>query len=379
VQTFIGTMLATLFSLAATGAAERHEMQRVYIATAGADGIYGAELDGQTGTLTAPAQLALLSRAQWLTLHPRLPVLYSVGTTAAGRSANSHLHSLRIDKATGGLQTLNEVDAGGLDATHLDIDALSMTLFTANHDSGGIAALPIKADGTLGEVAAVAVESGSGPVPGRQARAISHCVLVDPSHRFVLVADLGADNIFVYRFNAATRQLSAAGSAPLPAGSGPRHMAWNPNGKFLYVLTELDSTLHVLGWDTKQGQLRHIQSLGTYPADYNGPDKISGAEIVASRDGKFVYISLRADQNSIVSYAIDQSNGTLKENQRIAAGGKLPRGFGIDLTGRWMLVANDGSNAINVFRIDQQSGRLTPTGQSISVPRATSVVFYPLR
>jgi 6-phosphogluconolactonase len=374
-------------------AADRNAQQLVYIGTRGsnsreatdvtrplpgqAQGIYAARLNPATGQLTAIGQVAQLNRAQWLTRHPRLPVLYAVhGAPGPVRTAAAMIGSFAVDARTGRLKVLNVVDAGGKDATHLVVDLPSSTLFSANHGDGSVSALPLHADGSLGEVSFVQVETGSGPVPGRQEFAQAHGSAVDPTGKYLLVADIGADRVFIYRFERANRTLTPAGSAALPPGSGPRHLLFDARGRFMYLLTDLSSTLHVFSWDATLGQLQPLQSLSTYPTGYDGKDTAGGAEIAMSGDGRFVYVSVRGDQNSIVAYAVDRRAGTLMEIQRLSAGGKTPRGFAIDPSGRWLLAANDSTDTVTVIKVDPATGRLSATGEFLSVPGTVSIAFY---
>jgi 6-phosphogluconolactonase len=378
---------------AAAVAAEHRTGELVYIGTRGSNsreasdvtqplpgevqGIYAARLDLATGHLTAIGQVAQLNRAQWLTRHPRLPVLYAVhGTPGPIRTAASLIYSLSINASTGRLKLLNVVDAGGRDATHLVVDLPSSTLFSANHGDGSISALPLRADGALGEVTSIQFETGNGPVSRRQEFAQAHGSAVDPTGKYVLVADLGADRVFIYHFDRATRALTPAGEQALPPGSGPRHLQFDPRGRFVYVVTDLTAMLHVFSWDEKHGRLRPLQSLSAYPAGYAGKDTAGGAEIAMSDDGRVVYVSVRGDQNSIVAYAVDPRAGTLNEIQRLSVGGKSPRGFAIDPSGRWLLATNDGSDTVSVLKIDPATGRLSATGQSLAVPGTVSIAFY---
>jgi 6-phosphogluconolactonase len=349
-------------------------------------GIYAARLDEQTGRLSLIGQVIPLNRAQWLAVHPTLPVIYAVATSSRGTGTDSDIYSFAIDRATGSVRLLTKVGAGGPDATHLAVDAASGTLFSANHGSdtdsppplraGTVSALPLRADGSLTAAVSIREEFGSGPNPRRQRNAQSHCVLIDPSRHHVLVADLGADRIFIYRFDSTTRDLKLLRSEPLPPGSGPRHMVFHPNGRYLYVNTELTAELHVFRWDAKHARLHSLQSLSGYPAGYRSDVEKSSAELAISRDGRFVYLALRGDQDSIVSYAVDPGTGKLKEQQRISTGGKNPRSFGIDPAGHWLLATNDSSNSVTVLAIDSATGLLSATGESMTVPNPATVAFY---
>jgi len=339
-------------------------------------GIYAARLDRKTGHLTALGLVSEIGRATWLVNHPTLPILYSVGLEGKDMGAEASLYSLAVDAESGQLRELNRVGAGGTDATHLDLDTVSMTLFSANHGSGSVTALPVLPDGRLGPVASTQKDFGTGP-HRRQSMPQAHGVAVDPSHRYVLSADFGADRIFIYRFDPATRALTPAATpfVSLPAGSGPRHLNFQPNGHFLYLDCELTGALVAYRWDPKRGQLELIQTISPFEPGFTGEK--SAAELVLSRDGRFLYLSLRGDENSIVTYAINRRKGTLAELQRVPSGGKTPWSFSLDPSGRWLLVTNEASNAVNEFRVDPATGKLSATSEVLEVPQPVTVAFYP--
>ena len=338
-------------------------------------GIYAARLDTKTGHLSPLGLATELQRATWLVIHPTLPVIYSMAQSADGMAADSNIHSFRIDKATGALHQINVVDAGGHDSTHLAFDSASNTLFSANYGSGNVTALPVLADGSLGEVASEQKDYGSGPHP-RQKSAIAHGVTVDRTHQWVLVTDFGADRIFVYHFDKATRKLTPATTpfTPVAPGSGPRHPVFHPDGKTLYFNNELSGEIRAYHWDSRGGTLTPQQSVSPYPADYSG--ERSAAEIGLSRDGRFLYLSLRGGQDSVLVYAVDKLSGNLTEIQRISSQGKVPWSFGIDASGRWMLVTNEASNSVAVLKVDPVTGMLAATDESLSIPNPVAVAFY---
>lgn len=362
----------------------------VYIGTHGAaksdpdsqrsvQGIYAARFNVRTGKLS-PAQLQVqLPRATWLTSHPRLPVIYTAADAGPAAATESNIVGFEIEPTSGKLTQLGQVGAGGLDATHLTFDSASNTLFVANHGSGDVTAVPVRPDGQLGAVASSQKDYGTGPNP-RQKMPEPHGVAIDPSHHYLLATDFGADRIFIYEFNGHTRTLTPA-KIPfesLPPGSGPRHITFAPDGKFLYLLTELTAELRVYRWDADSGHLEPAQTLSAYPADYSG-DQRSGAEIAVSRDGRFLYVSLRGDQDSLVVYEIARGTGQLHEIQRVSALGKTPWSIAIDPAGRWLFVTNEASNSVTLFGIDTASGKLTATDASLSVPRPVAVTFYARR
>jgi 6-phosphogluconolactonase len=380
----IGVSIA-LAALASVGAhADEPTSELVYIGTHGTgrdeqpdpnkpQGIYAARFDTRTGHLTPLGLQVELERATWLVAHPTLPILYSV---ANGTQTESNIYSFVVNKAAGVLTEINRVGSGGSDATHLDLDTQSNTLFVANHGSGDVTALTVQPDGSLGKLASSQKTSGTGP-HRRQKMPQPHGVGADPSHRYLLATDFGADRVYVYRFDGSNRTLSPATAAfeSLPPGSGPRHLVFHPTGKYLYLNTELTAELRTYGWDAQSGRMHLIQTLSPYPAGYSGAEK-SAAEVARSSDGRFVYLSVRGDQDNLVVYAVNDRLGTLQEIQRLAAQGKTPWSFGIDPTGRWMLVTNEASNSVTVFRVDTSTGKLAATSESLSIPKPVTVAFY---
>ena len=341
------------------------------------NGIYGARLDANTGHMSPLGLAAELKRASWLVIHPTLPIIYSVAQSAEGSpDSDSAVIGFAVDAATGSLRQRTQVDVHGRDATHMALDNASKTLFVANHGTGTVSALPLQVDGSLGAMTSQQQDYGSGPTP-RQKSPAAHGVDVDPTHRFVAVADFGADRVFVYHFDATSRTLMPATIpfAQLPPGSGPRRVLFHPNGRFLYLANELTGEIRWYRWGSHSGALQLTKSLSPYPADFSG--QRSAAEIAISHDGRYFYLSLRGDQEALITYSIDTASGALTEIQRISPPGKIPWSFSIDPTGHWMLVADQGSNSVDVLAIDAKTGKLAATGESLSVPNPATVAFLP--
>ena len=339
-------------------------------------GIYGARLNSKTGHLTALGAPVELKRASYLVTHPSLPIVYSVAQSVGENpESDSVVIAFAVDQATGALRQINKEDANGRDATHMAIDNASNTLFVANHGTGSVTAVPFSADGSLAPVTSEQKDYGSGPTP-RQKSAAAHGVAVDPTHHYVTVADFGADRVFVYKFDPIARTLTAASTpfAQLPPGSGPRRVLFHPNGKFLYLANEMTGEIYWYQWDSHAGQLQLIDRLSPYAADYSGQK--SAAEIAISRDGRYFYLSLRGDQEALITYSIDKASGALTEIQRISPPGRIPWSFGIDPTGHWMLVADQGSNSVDVLAIDAKTGKLSAMHESVSIPNPVTVAFY---
>lgn len=339
-------------------------------------GIYAARLDEGTGRLLPLGLQIPLQRADWLVANPKLPVLYSVAASSRGMHAPSDVYSLRIDATSGRLTVLDKVSSDGQDATTMALDDRSETLLVGNHGSGDVSALPVHADGSLASVVSLAKDYGRG-LTARQKNPSAHGVAVDATHGYVFTADFGADRIFVYRLNAATGKLTPARSpfVQLPPGSGPRHLALSPDDRYLFADTELSGVVRSYRWEPSRERLHLVQTISPYPAGYAGEK--TGGELAISRDGRFLYFSIRETENALLVYAIDRSTGTLRQIQRISARGQRPWSFAIDPSGRWMAVANMGSQSVVIFGVDPSTGRLSPTHESIGVPNPAAVAFYP--
>ena len=341
----------------------------IYFATRGTgpgQGVFAARLDPQTGKLTALGLAAQLDRPSWIEGAPGGTTLYATDEANVGGVV-----ALKPDRASGQLQKLNQVASEGAQPPYLFVDSASSTVLVANYGDGHVAALPIQADGTLGPAVSTGADTGNGPSP-RQVGPHAHQIVLDPSGRFALVPDLGADRVFIYRFDRTSRTLSLGEPRfeLLPPGSGPRHLVFSPNGKRVYLVTELSAEVRAYDWDGARGALRLMQTL---PLAGPGQAK-SGAEIRTAPDGRFLYVSNRIE-DVVVVYVIDAASGRLSEMQRIAAGGKTPWGFALDPSGRWLLVADEGSNAAVLFKRDPRTGRLSQTDQKIEVPTPDDVLF----
>ena len=333
-------------------------------------GIYGAWFDPQTGRFTALGRVVDIAAPTWLAADAKRPILYSVTSGPAG---SNNLISLAIDAKSGSLSITGRSASGGGDATYLDIDPVSHSLFTANYASGQVSVLPIEADGQLGAVSSIQSDSGTGPSP-RQASPHAHSAVLDPSGHYVLVGDLGADRVFVYAFDAKTRQLTPAATPfeATPPGSGPRHLVFHPNGKLVFLVSELSAEARSYKWDASTGRLQILQTVALAAPDYQG--KKSGGEIALSDDGRFLYVSERGE-NQIVVYAVDGATGQLSETQRVAAQGNSPWHFAFDPSRQWLLVADEASSLVAAFKVDRTSGKLTPGADTLSVPHPVNVTF----
>ena len=316
-----------------------------------------------------------IDNPSFLAVHPNGKYLYSSDEIDSfdGQSAGA-VSAFTIDVQSGQLTLLNRQSAGGTSPCHLVVDPAGRHVLVVGYGSGTVAVLPIGDDGRLQPVADLIQHQGSSVDPVRQSSPHPHEIIIAPGSKFALVPDLGLDQIVQYRFDGDQGRLSAnePSHASAAAGAGPRHLAFHPDGRRAYVINEIDLTVSAFDFDAQHGLLSHLETTSTVP---EGIDRtgVSGAEIVVHPGGNFLYTSLRG-LDQIVSFRIDPSTGRLTLLERIATGGKTPRSFAIDPSGKWLLAANQGSGTIAVFRI-KESGQLEATSEQASVPSPVCLQF----
>ncbi|HET6851734.1 MAG TPA: lactonase family protein [Pyrinomonadaceae bacterium] len=337
------------------------------------EGIYGYRMNHATGALTRFNAFKSVNPS-FLAIDRSKRYLYAVNevSTYAGK-ASGGVSAFAIDSATGNLRLLNEQATHGADPCYLTIDRKKRTLLVANYTGGSIAVLPIRSDGTLAPSIELQQHEGSG-VKEQQKGPHAHCVILDRFERHALAADLGIDKVMIYSFDSATGKLTPAKQpwVELQAGAGPRHLTLHPNGKYAYVINELDSTLTVLKYDEMSGTLSQIETVSTLPSDFSGASFC--ADVHVSSSGKFLYGSNRG-HDSIVVFEIDPRTGKLKLVEHVSTEGKWPRNFTLDPSGSFLLVANQRTDNVVTFSIDPQTGRLTSTGHIEEIPSPVCLKF----
>jgi len=278
-----------------------------------------------------------------------------------------------IDSPNGDLRFLNQQPSLGADPCHLTVDRNRKNVLVANYTGGSVSVLPIRRDGSLGPASDVKQHEGSG-VKEQQKGPHAHCVILDRSERYALVADLGIDKVMLYRYDKTKGKLAPGkqASALLNAGAGPRHLTFHPNGKYAYVINELDSTLTVFQYQENTGTLSLVETVSTLPSNFSGTSYC--ADVHVSRDGNFLYGSNRG-HDSIVVFAIARDTGRLTQLEHVSTEGKWPRNFTIDPTGNFLLVANQRSDDVVTFKIDAQTGRLKSTGHVAKIPMPVCLRF----
>ncbi len=342
-------------------------------------GIYLSRFDPRSGQLTTPELAATTTSPTFLALPPGNRCLYAVGETSRfGGKRVGTVAAFSIDPKSGKLSLLNRESSGGEGPCFLDVDRTGKCLLVANYGSGSVAALSIQSTGALSGPRTVIQHKGSSVNPERQAGPHAHFITTDPANRFAFVCDLGLDQVLAYRLDPDKAAL-VANDPPfvrIKPGSGPRHLAFHPSGKFAFVLSEMGSTLTAFSYDAKRGVLKELQTLSTLPATFVGPS--SGAEVLVHPSGKFVYASNRG-HDSIAVFGFDAKRGKLTCVELQPTQGKTPRHFAIDPTGQWLLAENMDSDSVVVFKIDAKTGRLSPNGDSTTLGSPACAVFVPLK
>lgn len=340
-------------------------------------GIYVSKLDATTGRLSEPELAAESANPSFVAIHPNHRFLYSVSETASGSTPGNTVSAFAIDKASGKLTALNTLPAKGQMPCHINVDKTGRALVVANYGSGSTTGMKVNADGSLAEGAGFIQHKGSSVDQRRQQGPHAHSVNISADNRFVVVADLGLDQVLVYKFDPATAGLSP-NDPPFVAvkpGSGPRHFTFHPKGKFAYVINEMAATVTAFRWNAKAGSFSEIETVSTVPA--GDTTNNTTAEVVAHPNGKFLYGSNRG-HNSLAVFAIDPSKGSLKLVANVPTQGQIPRNFAIEPGGRWLLAANQNSDNVVVFSVDGNTGLLKPTGQTIQVGAPVCVRYLPL-
>jgi 6-phosphogluconolactonase len=344
-------------------------------ASQGSKGIYVYRFNAATGDAT-PVSTMMTDNPSYLAVAPGGHFVYSVnethGPTLGGVSAFS------FNKTTGKLTFIDKQTSGGADPCYISVDAGRKWALIANYSGGSLSALPIGADGSLHPYTELIQHVGTGPNKDRQEKAHVHSTILSPDEHYLVVADLGMDQLRVEKFNpsAARTPLSPAPDSivKIQPGFGPRHTAFFPGKPYVYLINEMSGMVDAFHY--ANGKFTMIQSLSSHPAGYRG--EIGSADIHVSPNGKFLYASNRGDANNIAVFAIDGATGKLTWKGIVSTGGKTPRNFLIDPTGHWLLAANqDGSNVV-IFKIDPTTGIPAPTGRQLSIPAPVCLKMTPV-
>lgn len=338
-------------------------------------GIYAFDFDATTGRLMPMGLAAETTNPSFLALHPNGRFLYAVNEVGDYQGQKSGaVSAFAIDPASGKLTLLNQMATRGADPCYVSLDKTGNHVLVANYNGGSVIVFPVLADGRLGEATAFVQHQGHSVNPQRQQGPHAHMIELAPSGNFALTADLGLDELLVYRYDTAKGSLvpNEPPYVKVTPGAGPRHFAFDPSGRFVYLLNEMASSVTTFSYQAANGVLGSIQTVSALPKDFSGQS--TAAEIALDPSGRFLYTSNRG-HNSIAIFAIAREKGTLTPVANVPSGGKIPRNFVIEPSGPYVLAANQDSDNIVVLEIDSTSGMLAPTGEVVEIPSPVSLVL----
>jgi 6-phosphogluconolactonase len=353
----------------------------VLLGTGTDKGIIRAAWNASTGELSQMEVAAASKHPSFLAMHPRFPILYAVNELPTGDGAIS---SYLLDAASAELTPLAQLGSGGNGPCFVSVDPTGKDAFVANYGGGSFAAFSLGEGGALQQRAAFfdcrnnSACGVAGPNSARQDAAHMHCAVVSPDNRFVLACNLGEDAIEIFAIHPGTvRPMEAPVRVATRAGSGPRHLAFHPNGLWLYCIHELDCTIDLYDWNVSNRLpapvLRKNSVISTLASSAGLPGS-TACEVIVSPDGRFVYANTRGE-NSLVVYRVDASSGLLTEQQRVFSGGGVTRHIAFDPSRRWLLCANQGTSTVTVFAHDPATGHLAEKPKPFPVDTPMFVQF----
>lgn len=351
-------------------------------------GIHLFHVDRSTGALHPAGIHEMGNSPSCLAVNAAGTRLYSANETdKVGPNQEGTVSSFEINR-DGSLRPLNNVSSHGAGPTYVSIHPSGRYLLVANYFGGTVAVLPIRSDGRLGEASDVKRDVGNlGPTkaphaaPGSFAfsghdRTHAHQIHADPTGHWVLHVELGQDRIYIWRFDEAKGTLNPAPTpfVTVPPGDGPRHVAFHPNGKWLYSIQEEGSTVTLWDWETDTGRMTERQTLSSLPEGYAGSNFCS--EVLVSDDGRFVYAGNRL-HDSIGVFAVGR-DGRLKPIADEWTRGNYPRSFAFTPDGEFLYCCNQRADNVAIFRVNRRTGALRFTGQYGAVGNPSHVVFLEL-
>lgn len=333
-------------------------------------GVYLYEMDPSSGEIQVLDQAAGMKNPTFLGVDREHRKLYAISETNLEGERIGEVIAFDIDPSAGKLRELNRVTTIRPSSSHIQLDRENRFAAVSGYHGGNVGLLGIEPDGLAGKLQDERQHAGQGADPARQDRPHPHSVIFSPDNRFVLVADLGLDKIFVYALDQAAGRLIHQSEAQTPPGTGPRHLAFHPGGRWLYSINEVNSTISAFTYDPATGRLELQDTVSTLPEDFNGEN--TTAEIAISPDGRYLYGSNRG-HDSLVQFAIDSASGKLTLVEHVSSEGGHPRHFALTPDGQHLISANRDSNLLALFEVNPDSGKLKFTGRTVSVSKPVCV------
>lgn len=354
---FVFTLLLVVLSV--TGFSQQAYLLIGTYTSGKSEGIHVYRFNEKTGEADSISSIKS-SNPSFLTVSPDKKNVYAVNEDKPGA-----VTAYSFEKKTGQLTQLNQQISNGDHPCYVNISNNGKFVIVGNYSSGTLAVYPVNKDGSLKEAAQVIKHTGSSVNKDRQESAHVHATVLSKDNRFLFVPDLGMDKVMIYPFNNATGQLDEkkASFTKITDGAGPRHFEFHPNSKFAYLMEELSGKVAVYKYSN--GKLTEVQTISSHPENYTGVK--GSADIHVSPDGKFLYCSNRGESNTIAIFKIDTNNGKLTSVGFQSTLGSKPRNFNFDPGGNYLLVANQDSDNIIIFKRNKQTGLLTDTGKRINV------------
>ena len=335
-------------------------------------GIHIYELNLSSGELTFRNEAIGILNPSYFEIHPEKRFLYAVNEVQSfADKEGGGVSAFSIDVTSGELELLNAYSSQGKDPCYISVEHTGRFALVANYSGGNAVMLPIHADGRLGPATDAVKHSGSSVDPKRQTAPFVHSIVPDPTNRFAITADLGADKLVVYEMDLELGRLNKQSQVNVKPGSGPRHSIFHPNGTPLYLLNELNSTVIVYRWDADAGRLEESQTVSTLPPEFEGENLCADLHI----SGNYLYASNRK-HDSIAWFFINAETGHLSYQGEVPSGGKEPRGFAIDPSGSFLLAAHERSDNVVVFQLDPTTGKPLQTGHEANVSQPVCVKFF---
>lgn len=333
------------------------------------NGLQVYRFDTATGDSHFQSKSVDITNPSYLAVESEGTRVYAVSEAGEGKGT---VNSFSFDPSNGALSWLGSVTSAGDHPCYVSVSKDQKMVFVGNYSSGTLSAVKVRPDGTLDPAIQTIQHKGSSVNASRQEKPHVHAVVLSPDGRFLMVPDLGTDKVHIYAVNTGGAEpLQPVSEAPVTPGGGPRHLTFHPGGKYAYVIRELDAAVTVFDYGNN-GTLREKQSITLLDPGFQG--KVGAADIHISPDGKFLYGSNRGEANEITIYAIGD-DGKLTYAGRQATLGRTPRNFAIDPTGNFLLVANQDTNDIVIFRRDSATGLLRDTGKRIQVDKPVCLKF----
>ena len=331
------------------------------------EGIYVYKFNTNTGEFKFVSS-AKADNPSFLAVSPDEKYVYAVNENGNDKGS---IAAYSFDKKTGTLTYLNKQSSGGDHPCYVNVDSKGHWVVAGNYTGGSLALLPVNADGSLAPPKQVIKHEGHGVNKDRQEKPHVHSTNFSPDYKYLFVPDLGLDKVMIYSFDDKNGELKEGTPAFVETkpGSGPRHFAFHPSGKYAYLMTEMAGNVEVFTYD-KRGGLKSIQSISAIPPDYTG--SVGSADIHVSPDGKFLYASNRGESNTIAIFSIGE-DGKLKLVGHESTFGKTPRNFNFDPSGNFLVVANQNSENVVIYKINRKTGKLTPLQNQIQVPNPVCI------